>query len=52
MSADRDAALRGLPSVDHLLRALAGRPELQGVPRARLTALVRETLDAERRRAR
>jgi L-seryl-tRNA(Ser) seleniumtransferase len=52
MSADRNAALRGLPSVDHLLRALADRPELQGVPRARLTALVRETLDAERRRAR
>jgi L-seryl-tRNA(Ser) seleniumtransferase len=52
MSADRNAALRGLPSVDHLLRALAARPELQGVPRARLTALVRETLDAERRRAR
>jgi L-seryl-tRNA(Ser) seleniumtransferase len=52
MSADRNAALRGLPSVDHLLRALVDRPELQGVPRARLTALVRETLDAERRRAR
>ena len=51
MSAE-PAALRGLPSVDQLLRALAGRAELEGVPRARLTALVRETLDAERRRVR
>jgi L-seryl-tRNA(Ser) seleniumtransferase len=51
MSAE-PAALRGLPSVDQLLRVLAGRAELEGVPRARLTALVRETLDAERRRVR
>jgi len=50
MSADRAAALRSLPSVDQLVRRLAGRPELAGVPRARLTAAVRETLDAERRR--
>ena len=50
MSADR-ATLRGLPSVDQLLRALAGRAELAGIPRARLTEMVRETLDAERRRA-
>ncbi len=49
MSGDRGAALRSLPSVDQLLRGLAGRPELRGMPRARLTALVRETLEAERR---
>jgi L-seryl-tRNA(Ser) seleniumtransferase len=49
VSADRAAALRNLPSVDGLLRRLADRAELRGVPRARLTALVRETLDAERR---
>ena len=49
MSADR-ATLRGLPSVDQLLRALAGRPAVAGLPRARLTAMVREVLDAERRR--
>jgi L-seryl-tRNA(Ser) seleniumtransferase len=48
VSADR-AALRGLPSVDQLLRALDGRPEVAAIPRARLTALVREALDAERR---
>ena len=50
MSADRAAALRGLPSVDQLVRRLADRAELRGVPRVRLTALVRETLEAERRR--
>ncbi len=50
MSADRAAALRSLPSVDQLLRRLAAAPELRGIPRARLTALVRETLEAERRR--
>ena len=49
MSADR-AALRSLPSVDQLLRVLAGRPDVAAIPRARLTALVREALDAERRR--
>jgi L-seryl-tRNA(Ser) seleniumtransferase len=49
VSADR-ATLRGLPSVDQLLRALAGRPEVAGIPRARLTAMTREVLDAERRR--
>ena len=49
MSADR-AALRSLPSVDQLLRVLAGRPEVAAIPRARLTALVREALDTERRR--
>jgi len=50
MSADRAAILRNLPSVDQLLRRLAERRELRGVPRARLAALVRETVDAERRR--
>jgi len=49
VSADR-AALRSLPSVDQLLRVLAGRPDVAAIPRARLTALVREALDAERRR--
>jgi len=49
VSADR-AALRRLPSVDQLLRALDGRPEVAALSRARLTALAREALDAERRR--
>jgi L-seryl-tRNA(Ser) seleniumtransferase len=52
MSGEARPALRGLPSVDRLLRALTDRPEVRGVPRGRLTALVREALDAERRRAR
>jgi L-seryl-tRNA(Ser) seleniumtransferase len=51
VSAD-PAALRRLPSVDQLVRVLGDRPELAGIPRARLTALVRETVDAERRSAR
>ena len=51
MSAD-PAALRSLPSVDQLVRRLAGDPALAGLPRARLTAAVREALDAERARAR
>lgn len=49
MSADR-ATLRALPSVDQLLRVLDGREALAGLPRARLTAMVREVLDQERRR--
>ena len=49
MSADQ-ATLRGLPSVDQLVGVLGGRPELAGMPRPRLTAMARETLDAERRR--
>ena len=49
MSAER-ATLRGLPSVDQLLRALQGRPAMAALPRARLTAMVREALDTERRR--
>jgi L-seryl-tRNA(Ser) seleniumtransferase len=50
MSADHATALRGLPSVDHVLRRLAGRAELHGITRARLTALVRDVLDQERKR--
>ncbi|MBI4630008.1 MAG: L-seryl-tRNA(Sec) selenium transferase, partial [Candidatus Rokubacteria bacterium] len=50
MSADPAAALRRLPSVDQLVRRVAERPELAGVPRARVTALVRDALEAERRR--
>jgi len=49
VSADR-ATLRGLPSVDQLLRSLGDRPEVAGIPRARLTEMVREALDGERRR--
>jgi L-seryl-tRNA(Ser) seleniumtransferase len=48
VSAD-PAALRRLPSVDQLLRALSDRPEVAGLPRPRLTELIRQTLDAERR---
>jgi L-seryl-tRNA(Ser) seleniumtransferase len=48
VSAD-PSALRRLPSVDQLLRALGDRPEIAGIPRPRLTELIRETLDAERR---
>ena len=49
MSADR-TALRGLPSVDQLLRLLHDRPEVAAIPRARLTALARQAVDAERQR--
>jgi L-seryl-tRNA(Ser) seleniumtransferase len=49
VSADR-ATLRGLPSVDQLLRALEGRPAVAGIPRPRLAVMVREALDAERHR--
>jgi len=49
VSADR-ATLRGLPSVDQLLRSLGDRLEVAGIPRARLTEMVREALDDERRR--
>jgi len=51
VSAD-PAALRRLPSVDQLLRALAERPEVAGIPRARLTVMIRDVVDAERRGAR
>jgi L-seryl-tRNA(Ser) seleniumtransferase len=49
VSADQ-ATLRALPSVDQLVRALGGRSEIAGMPRARLTEMARETLAAERRR--
>jgi L-seryl-tRNA(Ser) seleniumtransferase len=49
VSADR-VTLRALPSVDQILRAIGGRSEVAGMSRARLTEMVRETLDAERRR--
>jgi L-seryl-tRNA(Ser) seleniumtransferase len=53
VSADQaPPALRALPSVDELLRRLAGRAEMGDIPRPRLTAIVRERLDAERRRVR
>jgi len=51
VSVDRAATLRGLPSVDALLRRVAERGELPGITRARLTALVRQALDEERSRA-
>ena len=50
MSAEDAATLRRLPSVDQLVRRLAAEPAVAGLSRARLTATVRETLDAERRR--
>ena len=46
------AGLRGLPSVDALLTALAGHPALRGVPRRRRAETVREVLAGERRRLR
>jgi L-seryl-tRNA(Ser) seleniumtransferase len=36
--------------VDQLLRTVAARPDVAGIPRARLTATVRDVLDRERRR--
>jgi len=48
VSADHATALRSLPSVDQLLRRVAERAEVRGLTRARLTSLVRETLDHER----
>jgi L-seryl-tRNA(Ser) seleniumtransferase len=50
VSADDAATLRRLPSVDQLVRRVAAEPGLAGLSRARLTATVRETLEAERRR--
>jgi L-seryl-tRNA(Ser) seleniumtransferase len=50
VSADRAAILRRLPSVDQVLRVLAAHPGLSDIPRARLTATVRDVLDQERRR--
>jgi L-seryl-tRNA(Ser) seleniumtransferase len=50
MSADRTTRLRRLPSVDQLVRVIAARPEASALPRRRLTEIVRQALDAERRR--
>jgi L-seryl-tRNA(Ser) seleniumtransferase len=50
VSAEQGAALRSLPSVDQLLRRLAGQDEVRGLTRARLTALIREALEQERAR--
>jgi L-seryl-tRNA(Ser) seleniumtransferase len=52
VSGDASAALRRLPSVDHVLRLLAERPEVRGVPHARLTDAVRAALAEERSVAR
>ncbi len=52
MSAERAGALRGLPSVDQLVRRVAAEPGVAGIAHARLTAAAREALDAERRRVR
>jgi len=49
VSADR-GALRALPSVDQLVRRLAGEAALATIPRARLTAATRDVLADERRR--
>ncbi len=51
MRGERRERLRELPSVDQLVRGVEKRPELREIPRARLTACVRDVLDAERRRA-
>ena len=48
MSIDR-RALRSLPSVDVLVRRLAGDAALASIPRTRLTAAARDAVDAERR---
>jgi L-seryl-tRNA(Ser) seleniumtransferase len=52
VSTEGGPALRGLPSVDALVRHVAARPETRTLPRPRLTALVRDILDAERQRLR
>ena len=52
MAPDDPVGLRRLPSVDQLVRQVAGRSEVAGIPRARLTAAVRDAVDAERRRVR
>lgn len=52
MSVDRASALRHLPSVDWLVRGTLERPGLAGVTRARIAALAREVLAAERKRLR
>jgi L-seryl-tRNA(Ser) seleniumtransferase len=49
MAAEKPLGLRRLPSVDQLVRDLAGRPDLKDISRARLTAAVREAVDGVRR---
>jgi L-seryl-tRNA(Ser) seleniumtransferase len=50
MAPEDRVALRHLPSVDQLVRRLGDRPELAGIPRARLTSTVRDAVEAERGR--
>src|SRR5262249_5251692 len=50
MNVDAVASLRRLPSVDQLVRLVAGRPEVSSWSRARLTAAAREVLVGERQR--
>jgi len=50
VSPDARAALRALPSVDQLVRAVVARDALREVSRARVTATAREVLDRERGR--
>jgi L-seryl-tRNA(Ser) seleniumtransferase len=52
MASEERVALRRLPSVDQIVRHLAGRPELAQISRARLTASVRDAIEAARRRVR
>jgi L-seryl-tRNA(Ser) seleniumtransferase len=52
MSADVAAALRRLPSVDQLVRRLAGRVEVRSLSRPRITTTAREVLERERQRVR
>ncbi len=50
MRADIAAALRTLPSVDQLVRRLAGRDEVRALSRVRVTGVAREVLERERQR--
>jgi L-seryl-tRNA(Ser) seleniumtransferase len=52
MASEERVTLRRLPSVDQLVRHLAARPELAQISRARLTASVRDAIEAARRRVR
>ena len=52
MTADAIGALRQLPSVDQLVRRLAGRSEVRSWSRPRLTAAARQVLERERGRVR
>jgi L-seryl-tRNA(Ser) seleniumtransferase len=50
VKADRAAALRRLPSVDEVMRRVAGDAALATLPRARVTAAARDVLAAARAR--